>query len=69
MPNRRPLSCDTVLCVSTELAGNPLDPDRAVLVAGAMEPIMKLMDGLRTVPLKEVEPAVVFRPGCRGADA
>ncbi len=68
MQNRHPLTRKAVLAVSAELAGNPLDCERADAAARAMEPIMKLIDGLRTVPLKETEPATVFRPQQRRDD-
>ncbi len=68
MSNRRPLSADTVASVSAEIAGNPLSPERAAARAEGMEPILQLIDGLRTVPLKEVEPAMIFRPERAGRD-
>ena len=68
MQNRRPLTREAVLAASAELTGNPLDRERAAATARALESIMQLIDGLRTVPLKEVEPACVFRPEHRRDD-
>ncbi|MEO1511533.1 MAG: hypothetical protein AAFU70_05625 [Planctomycetota bacterium] len=68
MSNRRPLSSETVRAVSAENAGNPLSAERAAAAAEGMEPILQLLDGLRAMQIKTVEPAMVFRPLRRGDD-
>lgn len=62
MGKRRPITAKTVAAVAAENAGHPIDGDRAAGYAGALEPILQMIDGLRALPLKDVEPALVFRP-------
>ena len=62
MKKRQPISADTIARVAAENAGHPIDAERAAAYAEALEPILQLLDGLRELPLKEVEPATVFRP-------
>ena len=62
MKKRQPISADTIARVAAENAGHPIDAERAAAYAEAFEPILQLLDGLRELPLKEVEPAMVFRP-------
>ncbi len=68
MSKRRKLSAETVRSVSAENAGNPLNAERAAAGAEGLEPILQLIDGLREVPLKEIEPAMIFRPERRTGD-
>ncbi len=62
MAERRKITAATVSAVAAEIAGHPLDDDRASAYAEAYEPILQAMDQLRKLPLKDIEPAVVFWP-------
>jgi hypothetical protein len=48
--------------VAAENAGHPLGEDRAKRYADAFEPILQMLANLRTLPMKDVEPACVFHP-------
>ena len=60
--NRKPIRRETIAAVASEFAGQPVEPGRAEAYLAYMGPIYALFDGLRSVPLKQVEPAVVFKP-------
>lgn len=60
MGKREPITAETVAAVAAQNAGHPLDPDRAAAYAAALEPLLDQIAGLRRLPLKDVEPAVVF---------
>jgi Asp-tRNA(Asn)/Glu-tRNA(Gln) amidotransferase C subunit len=62
MGERRPITAETVAAVARENAGHPLEPERAAAYAEALEPILGMMQQLRALPLKDVEPAPVFTP-------
>ena len=63
MSNKRePISADTMQAVAAEYAGQPIDDARAKTYLGYMEPICEMFSGLRKLPLKDLEPAVIFRP-------
>jgi hypothetical protein len=62
MGRRKPITPATVAAIAAENAGHPLEPGRAAAYAAALEPILQQMQVLRALPLKDVEPAVVFRP-------
>lgn len=62
MKRRPPITADTISRVAAENAGHPLDETRAAAYAEAFEPILQLLDGLRSLPLENVEPAIIFRP-------
>lgn len=62
MGERRPITAETVAAVARENAGHPLEPARAAAYAEALEPILGMMQQLRALPLKDVEPAPVFTP-------
>lgn len=64
---RTEISPATIAAVAAENAGHAIDGARAVAHAEALEPILQLIDGLRSVPLADVEPALVFRPVARDA--
>lgn len=59
---RKPVTPETVAGMAAENAGHPLEPARAAEYAEALEPILQGMEVLRALPLKNVEPAVVFQP-------
>ncbi len=62
MERRKAITAETIARVAAENAGHPIEAARAAAYAEAFEPILQLLDGLRALPLKEVEPATVFRP-------
>jgi len=59
---RKPVTAETVAAFAAENAGHPLELQRAADYAEALEPILQAMEALRNLPLKDVEPAVVFQP-------
>jgi hypothetical protein len=62
MGKRTPISGNTIAAVATELAGHPLPNDRLPVYAAVMEQIMQGLEMLRTLPLKDIEPALIFVP-------
>lgn len=62
MGERRPVRTETVSAVAAENAGHPLAPERAAACTEMVEMILKQMEILRKLPLKDVEPATVFHP-------
>jgi Asp-tRNA(Asn)/Glu-tRNA(Gln) amidotransferase C subunit len=62
MGERKPVTAGTVAAMAAENAGHPLEPERAAAYAEALEPILQAMEALRALPIKDVEPAVVFQP-------
>jgi hypothetical protein len=61
MPRKR-VTQSTIQGMAGEVAGLPLAPDRAKLHAEVLEGLMSEIARLRELPLKEVEPAFVYRP-------
>ena len=66
MGKRKALTARTIAAVASEIAGHPLDDERAAAYAMAYEPILQAMEALRAMPLKNVEPAILFRPVAGG---
>lgn len=62
MGKREPITPETVAAVAAQNAGHPLEPERAAAYAAAFEPVLEQIAGLRKLPLKDIEPAVVFAP-------
>ena len=62
MRERRNLTVETLSAVAAENAGHPLDPERAATYAEIFEPMLQQLESLRKLPIKDIEPAVVFRP-------
>lgn len=62
MSKRQTLSTETVAAVARENAGHPVTAERAATYAGIMEDMLTQLEALRQLPLKDVEPATVFRP-------
>ena len=62
MGKRTTITAETVAAVAAQNAGHPLEANRAEGYAQALEPILQQLEILRGLPLKDVEPAVVFRP-------
>ena len=66
MSARSPLTPNGVQAVAAELAGQPVDSEKATAHAEVFENIMQMSETLRDLPIKDVEPAVVYRPVERG---
>ncbi|WP_416899136.1 MAG: hypothetical protein ACMVY4_05265 [Minwuia sp.] len=62
MGQRSPISVGTISAVAAENAGHPLAPERAAALAEALEPVFQNLEALRRLPMKDAEPATVFRP-------
>jgi hypothetical protein len=62
MLTRKKISPATIEAVAGELAGLPLGRGRAKLHAEALQGLMNEIARLRELPLKEVEPAFIYRP-------
>lgn len=62
MSKRKSVTRDTIEAVAAQYAGQPLDAARAEAYVGYAEPIYQMFEGLRALPLKDVEPGVVFQP-------
>ena len=60
--SRESVTPDTIEAVATGLADVPVSPERARNHAAVFESLMTVIAGLRSLPLKEVEPAVIFAP-------
>ncbi len=60
-PNVETLTAATVAAVARENAGHPLVPERAEAYAKIMENSLKQLDSLRSLPLKQIEPATVLQ--------
>jgi len=62
MSKRKPITADTLQAVSAQYAGQALNLERATTYLAYAEPVYQMFEGLRALPLKDVEPAIVFRP-------
>lgn len=62
MSGRQTITKETVAAVARENAGHPLTAERAASYAGIMEDMLSQLEALRRLPLKDIEPATVFRP-------
>ena len=62
MGERSKISATTIRAVASENAGHPLDAERAQDYVQVFEPILEKMVALRQLPLKDIEPAVIFQP-------
>ena len=68
MNARSPLTPQTLQSVASELAGQPISSEKAAAHAEIFENIMRMIESLRGLPIKNVEPAVIFRPVERRED-
>ncbi|HCU89424.1 MAG TPA: hypothetical protein DGR97_05760 [Gammaproteobacteria bacterium] len=59
---RTPIRAETIQAVATEYIGQPISAARARSYLNHMEPIWEMFSSLRDLPLREVEPAIIFRP-------
>ena len=63
MANKRNhIQVQTMQAVAAEYAGQPIDEQRAKSYLHYLEPICEMLSGLRELPLKDIEPAIIFRP-------
>ena len=62
MTPRAPITPDTIQATAAEVVGQPVTPTVAAEQAAAFEPLMALIASLRALPLKELEPPVLYRP-------
>ncbi|MFP6688328.1 MAG: hypothetical protein VCD31_03265 [Alphaproteobacteria bacterium] len=68
MSARDPVTPNTLKSVAAELAGQHISAEKAAAHAEMFENIMQMIESLRKLPIKDVEPAVIFRPVERGVD-
>ncbi len=68
MTTKSPISPETLQSISSELAGQPISSEKAAVHAEIFENIMQMIESLRQLPIKDVEPAVTFRPIERGGE-
>jgi Asp-tRNA(Asn)/Glu-tRNA(Gln) amidotransferase C subunit len=68
MTVRKPITPQTLKAVAEELAGQPVSDEKAAQHAEIFENIMRMIERLRGLPIKDVEPAVIFRPVERPGD-
>ncbi len=63
MANKRnPIRAETIQAVAAEYAGQPIDAQRASAYLAYLEPICEMFVGLRKLPIKDLDPGVIFRP-------
>ena len=68
MNARSPITPKTLQPAAAELAGQPVSEEKAAAHAEIFENIMQMIESLRGLPIKDIEPAVIFRPVERSAD-
>jgi hypothetical protein len=59
---REPVTPETIEAVATRLADVPVSPDKARAYAITVEALTSAIATLRSLPLKEIEPAVIYAP-------
>jgi len=62
MSQRTPVDAKTLTAVAAELADLRVSAEAVKNHASILEPIQQGIDALRRLPLKNVEPALIFRP-------
>ena len=62
MSESSPITSKTLQSVAAVLAGQPISAENAAAHAEMFENIMQMIESLRDLPIKDVEPAVIFRP-------
>jgi len=60
--SREPVTPEMIEAVAAGLADVPASPEKAQSHAAVFESLMTVIAALRSLPLKEVEPAVIFAP-------
>ncbi|MGR8950593.1 MAG: hypothetical protein ACU84Q_21330 [Gammaproteobacteria bacterium] len=68
MKRRTEMDAATISGVASRNAGHPLENERAERYTETMETLLQMMDSLRALPLKDIEPAIVFSPGSKDND-
>lgn len=68
MSARSPITPETLQSIASELAGQPISSEKAAAHAKVFENIMQMIESLRSLPIKDIEPAVIFRPVERRED-
>ena len=59
---RQSITSELIQGMASQLHDVPASAEKAQAHAAAFDGLMAMIGGLRTLPLKEVEPAVVFAP-------
>ena len=62
MPSRKPVDAKTLSAVAAEIADLHVSPETVKNHAAILEPILQGIESFRRLPLKDVEPAVIFHP-------
>lgn len=62
MTGREPVTASTLLALSRELSGLPVNAELAARHAATFEPLMAAIETLRKLPLKDLAPPLVFAP-------
>lgn len=62
MSSRKPVTAETIAAVASQFAGAPVDADRAQAHAEAWEPLLNTIATLRNLPIKDLEPPILFSP-------
>ena len=62
MTPRAPITPNAIQAIAAEVVGQPVTPTVAAELAAAFEPLMAMIADLRALPLKELEPPVLYRP-------
>ena len=62
MTRRHEVRPATVQALAADYAGRPLSDERAAAFAKLLEASQRQLAALRRLPLKDAEPAMVFRP-------
>jgi len=62
MTNRKPVDSRTLSAVAAEIADLRVSAEATKRHAEILEPILQGIEGLRRLPLKNVEPALIFHP-------
>ena len=62
MSSRKPVTAETIAAVASQFAGAPVDAGRAQAHAEAWEPLLNTIATLRSLPIKDLEPPLLFSP-------
>ena len=60
--SRKPITSDLLQAMGSQLNGVPTSAEKAEAQAAALEDLMMVIAELRTLPLKETEPAFIYAP-------
>ena len=59
---RQPVTSDLIQAMASQLNDVPASAEKAKAHAAAFDGLMTMIAGLRTLPLKDIEPAVIYAP-------